>query len=415
MPVHLHTVMNLQPRAARTLTPVTPPPGRRYAHLRHPRRATYDVTRPQPAAFLARLMGQALNHGLPSRERGASVRAALGRRNLPTGPLAAVLRARPRHASVTTDALVRRLLDHWQVLAAASTRLPATPPLLSVLTLERSSASTSFVFGDDPLPLLLVKAPRPGNEGVDQERRFLELVAAADVAPRLLGELPGPAYVQEGLPGAVVRVDPVTPGDAHLMPWRRRDDELVAGLARLAETTAGAGTLQHQLLRPLDRALDAELPERVRRLVRAARDDLGRTSVTVVQHKDLSAQNWLVDGERLVGFVDWEFAVADGVPGFDALHVAVATLEHGVGLTRWSDDNVVDAFRAAWDHSPLFAGARAAVGTTSAAAGVEGLTEQLTVAHFARRLGRRLEGSGPEGMSIPTLTAMLLTVAGDGT
>lgn len=382
-----------------------------YARLRHPRKATYDVSAPQPAAFLARLMGQALNHGLPARERGGLVRAAVGRRNVPTRPLAAVLRARPRHHSETSDALLRRVLDAWPQLVAASDRLPAKPPALSLLTLERSSASTSFVFGHGEFPLLLVKQPLPGNEGVARETRFLAAVAPAGIAPRLLGDLGG-AVVQEGMPGAVATVLPVTPRDAHTMAWLPQHDHLRDGLVRLAATTAGHGTLQHQLLQPLDRALGADLSDRERRLVQAARNDLSDLSVTVVQHKDLSAQNWLVDGDRLVGIVDWEFAVADGVPGFDSMHVAVASLEHGIGLTRWSDDRVVAAFRSAWESSPLFEGSRAALTTTAAAAGVEGISEELWVAYFARRLGRKLAGSGPDGLGVPALAAMLRTVAG---
>ncbi len=383
----------------------------RYARLAQPRAATFDVTRPEPAAFLTRLLDQSLNHGLPVRQRGAWARAPLGRWGLPRRQVAAALRRLPRRPSEESDRLLEQVVSAWPELAGRSERLPLHPPPLSLLSLRRAGSRLSFVFGDEESPLLVVKLGHPGTDGVDQEARFLALVEPARVAPRHLGRLPDGSAVQEGLPGAAPRLVGVTRSNAHLLGWQRRDHELTIGLERLAAHTAGSGSLENQLLGPIDRALAHDLPPRVRQAVLAARGDLARRAVTVVQHGDVSAQNWLVDGERLVGLVDWEFACEAGVPGFDSAHVAMTTFEHGLGLTEWSDDAAVTSFRRAWRESPLFAGTRSAVASTASAAGVDGVEDQLCVGFFAQRLGWRLGGTGPMGLGVPAVVAMLETVA----
>jgi hypothetical protein len=133
--------------------------------------------------------------------------------------------------------------------------------------------------------------------------------------------------------------------------------------------------------------------------------------VSVLQHRDLSAQNWLVDGASLTGLVDWEIAEPAGIPGIDILHAAVSVFEHGVGARSWSDANIAACFDKAWSQAGLFEGARAAVASTAAAAGVDGrFQESLTLAFFARRLGRQRAGLRHYGIGTATLATIVNTV-----
>ncbi len=139
----------------------------------------------------------------------------------------------------------------------------------------------------------------------------------------------------------------------------------------------------------------------------------GSLDAVSLQHRDLSAQNWLVDGSSFVGIVDWETADLGGVPGHDALQAAVALLEHGVALRRWSQDEVVRTFRQAWPDEPIFSLARTwHRECVRAATGSDRLADPLVIAFFARRLGRRISGGGPETLSVSTLAAMLEVVTG---
>ena len=384
--------------------------GRVYSSLRRPRPTCYDASVPQPAAFLACLLDHALNHGLPARRRGGPVLAVIGRHGLAPPVLATLLRGLPRRRSDRADRIVASMQAAWPVLAERSTRLTAEAPPLSLLEVGRSASRIVFLFGSEPFPLLVAKFPRGETAPTVREAEMLERVAVAGLAPRALGTVGG-AWVQEGLPGLPARVDPVSSRTAGRMPWTSREEQLSAALTRLASSTAHLGSTEEYLLQPLDRALDHPYPQADLRLLRAARNDLRRLRVVAVQHKDLSAQNWMVDDSRFVGLVDWEKAVPDGIPGFDDLHVAVAAVEHGVGLTRWSDHEVVASFREAWTSSPLFAGARAGARESARAAGVpEALLEPLEVAFFARRLGRRLTGSSLRHLDVGSVAQMLSVV-----
>jgi hypothetical protein len=122
----------------------------------------------------------------------------------------------------------------------------------------------------------------------------------------------------------------------------------------------------------------------------------------VLRHRDTSPQNCLFESDRLAGLVDWENVSALGAPGFDVLNAAVAFLEHGVGLVRWSEDRVLQTFRAAWVEGRYGEGARAAAAESASGAGFpESLFGSLEIVFFGRRLGRRLASksistTGPE-------------------
>lgn len=363
---------------------------RRWVTTTFPRAATFDTVSPEPADYLAGMLCQALRHGMPARRRGGPLLAWMGRWGLPRAPLAAGLRRLPARPAPALDLLLERVGAAWPELAAASRGLPSNPPPLTALAVQRSAARTVFVFGGRRL-LMVVKQPGDERAGVEREASALRAAAAADIAPRLLGYVDR-APVQEGLLGAPLLVPPVRPSEAHALERCQAFDGLGAALARLAATTAGQRDLRPQLFGPLEAALSSgALSAHAERLLRAARRDLGRLELSVLQHRDLSAQNWLVADGGFVGLVDWETAMPAGVPGFDALHAGVSVLEHGVGLVRWSEDRVVRAFGSAWRASGLFEGVRAAFRASALAAEVpERLLDPLQLAFFGRRLGRRL-------------------------
>lgn len=381
---------------------------RRWVTTSFPRRASLDAARPEPAAYLAGQLRQALRHGMPAARRGGPVLAWVGRRGLPTSPLAAALRRLPTRAQPELDAVLAQVELAWPELSGRSARLPAAPPPLTALAVQRSAAWTVFVFGRGPHPLLVVKQPGASGAGVAAEAAALRAVEPADVSPRLLGELAG-APVQEGLPGVPLLVEPVTPATARALGRSPALDELADALVRLAGTTVHRADLGPQLHGPLEKALaGGVLSSSAERRVAAARTDLADLDLSVLQHGDLSAQNWLADGQRFVGLVDWETAVPDGVPGFDVLHAAVSVLEHGVGLVRWSGARVETSFAAAWEGSGRMTGAREGFRRVAGAAGVpEDRHDALELAFFGRRLGRRLASPGSYAVGVgPTAAAV---------
>ncbi|MDQ3616143.1 MAG: aminoglycoside phosphotransferase family protein [Actinomycetota bacterium] len=308
--------------------------------------------------------------------------------------------------------MLQQVKASWPRFAQGSRLVPDTLPKLSALELERSAARTVFIFGPGEFPLLVVKCPKASHNGASREAKALQLASPANVAPALLGYVGG-ALVQEGLPGLPLRIRPVTVGNAADVPWTRDYEYLNDALQLLAQTTASKGSVDAQVTKPLDSALGYDLPTHENRLLRAAGNDLSAMDVTVLQHMDLSAQNWLIDRKhQFVGLVDWEISLVEGVPGFDAMHAAVSNFEHAVGLVRWSEEEVVHSFRKAWESAPLFIGARDALRDTARAAGVpEAMLEPLELGFFARRLGRRLSGqSGRSTLGPDALAGMVSAV-----
>ncbi len=381
---------------------------RRYAFVRRPRPAWVDVGSPHPARLLLDLHSHALNHGMPARRRGGPLLAWAGRRGLPVVPGAAVLRRLPAGPVPQLDRLLNEVARSWDELAACSTRIPATAPALSALAIQRASGRYVFVLADARHPVLLLK-PRPHEVQVDPEDVALSALSPTGIAPRRLPSVAG-LSVQEGLPGRPLWV--VAPGRPQWSKgYTAHYDALGAALVRVSELTACRGglDLEHYLglvVGHVDSSVTADV-------VDAARRDLRSLDTVSLQHRDLSAQNWLVDGSSFVGIVDWETADPGGVPGHDALQAAVALLEHGVALRRWSQHEVVRVFRQAWPDEPLFASARTwHRECVRASTGSDRLADQLVIAFFARRLGRRISGGGPETLSVATLTAMLEIVTG---
>ena len=365
----------------------------RYVQLGSPWPATVAMPSEPAARFLAAILSQTLRHRLPAGRRLGRLWALAGRRGVPEWAMAGALALLPRRARGDLDQLLDRAASGWPALAARSSRLPPDPPPLTALALPRSTGLTVFVFGSAPSPLLVMKVPSgSGAEGIDRETAALVRAEPAAMAPRALGRI-GEARVQEGLAGAPVPVQPLTPERARRLAWPEAFGDLSDALARLAQVTVRR-LPPDDARAPIQRVLaERSVERRTRRLLAAACRDLARLEVSVLRHGDPKPQNWLVTGGRLQGMVDWELAGQRGTPGFDVWHAMLDYVEFGVGLTRWSADHRVRCFEAAWTSSSFCAGARRAARTAAAAAGVpDAMLDPLELAFFGRRLGRRLLG-----------------------
>ena len=386
----------------------------RYATLPSPWGAIVQVDRPQPSQYVIRQAAHTLNHGMPALRRGGPALRLVGRHGVPVALGASMIRRARRRAAPDLDRLRHQVEDAWDALSASSPRLPTRLPQLSLLATERRIGRFVFVFGDDPHPLLLLK-PAPAEPGIDPETVALRLLVVTGIAPRPLPSLGG-LSVLEGVPGHPLWV--VAPGRlGWSATYEGAYDALGGALLRITEATAAPGRVDG-----LDRDLDAAIAHTdglTSRLLDAARRDLRAHDVTVLEHQDLSAQNWLVSGgprggpSDFSGLIDWEDSRRAGLVGGDALHAAVALLEHGVALRRWSMTHVRREFARAWVEEPVFEAARRwHRACVIAATGDDALAEPLEFAYFAARLGRSVTGVGPQLLDVATVRAMLDTVAG---
>jgi hypothetical protein len=374
-------------------------------------RALIDARSPHPARYFAEIVAQMLHHGLPSRRRAGALLALLGRKGVPEESVAFLARRFPRRPRPELDRLLEQLAARWSELAAASKRLPRECPQLSAFALRRQGATTVFVFGDFPHPLLVAKLP--GDvERLENEARALTEAELAGIAPRVLGRFET-AYVQEGLRGGPLRVRPLTPKTALHLDWSGSQRQLAAALIRLAEVTAKRAR-PREFSDPLEPALErASLSATARRAAAAAWRDARRLEIAVLRHRDTSPQNCLFEEDRFAGIVDWERAHTDGAPGFDAWNAALAFLEHGAGLRRWSRERVIAIFREACQHSTFWREATLAARASARAAGApETMLDSLEVAFFARRLLGR--ATAPDRFPTDSVTAanMLEMVCG---
>ena len=382
----------------------------RYVELQRPWRLVVDVTRPEPARFLLRTQSQALRYGLPARHRLGAARALAARAGVPVGPLASMLRRLPRRARPDLDTIVGQALEAWPRWRERSPRLPDSRAL-SVLVLERSAARTLFLFGAAAHPLVVVKFPRGDETGAERDDRGLREAEPAGVAPLSLARL-GPAFVQEGVPGAPLRFPALRAAGAAAAAWDPALASVAAGLVRLGEATAKP-VAARQLAAPVERALaDPLLDPAARRALTAAWRDVRAVEVSVLRHHDTSPQNCLVDDSVLSAIVDWEMAVTEGAPAFDMFNLLGAWLEHGLALREWSDEAVVRAYAEAAS-SPLWRHGRTAAFDAARAAGwPEDRLDALEVVFYGSRVGDRLLRPGVHPTSAPTAAALLHLVAG---
>lgn len=361
---------------------------RRYALVRYPWKAAVDLSDPAPARMYLALIGQALRFGMPARRRPAPLFALAGRRGIPERMLARAVRLAPKAERPDLDALAGDLEAAWPHLAAACSRLAPDPGRLSLLAMDRRAALTVFAFAGGR-PAVVAKIPEGADPRVDHEARALLEAEPAGVAPRLLPSV-GFARVQEAIPGAPLRLEPVTPARAGSLPWKPELDRLADGLVRLAEATR-KGEPNDELAAPVELALASGLlSSGSHEALAAALAEIRDAPASVLRNRDTSAQNCLYEDGVLTGIVDWEGAVSRGVPGFDLLNAALAYLEQGLGLTRWSQDAAVEAFAAAWS-GPFGAGARSAAARCAAAGGLDERDDALVTAFLGWRVGRRLE------------------------
>jgi aminoglycoside phosphotransferase (APT) family kinase protein len=375
----------------------------------YPWTAAFEAGRPEPHAFLVRLIRETLRYGMPAKRYGR-VGAWFVGNALPMRAIGKSFELRRKRTRPDIDRVLHDVEATWNELAGRAPRLPSRPHDLTALSLRRRSAETTFVFGSDPDPYMVCKTPRSSPDPLEREFIALREAEPAEVAPRALGRA-GEAYVQEAIAGTPLEVPAVTPDNARHLPWSTEQQLLAEGLVRLAKATARDGPPQEVDAR-VKSALDTELVAApVRKLASAALEELGQSSLAVLRHGDTSAQNCLIDDGRLSGLVDWEIARPQGAPAFDVLNAAVAIIDHGVGLTNWSEDRALESFIRAWKHSDFFRQARdAARRSTHEAGGTDSDHERLEIAFFARRLASRL--AAPKSYATgPATAARMLEVA----
>ncbi len=366
-----------------------------YVAVPYPWRAAIGTGSPHPARFYTALLGQTLNYRMPASRRFGSLLALAGRRGLPERPLGGVLRRLPGHNRGDLDELEKSLERAWPQIAAKSSSLPAEAPELTLLALERSAALTVFAFGDQSAPLLVAKLPKGDGAGADAEVAALTEALPTGIAPTPLGTVGG-ARLQEVIPGAPMRVEPLTPARARTLAWPDSLGQVADGLNALAAATVKRETPTAAEVRWEEPALpEGSLSARAKKLLRAARAEVDGLECAVLQHGDSAAQNCLFVDGRLSGLVDWESAKPRGTPAFDVLNAPVAYLDFGVGLARWSQELVAETFEAAWTSSEFGERARAGAAQSLAAADApEALLEPLQVAFFGIRICRRLARPG---------------------
>ncbi|NEK84292.1 phosphotransferase [Blastococcus saxobsidens] len=297
------------------------------------------------------------------------------------------------------------MLARWDELVA---RDPSLPPgrSLSVLELERAAARTAFFFAPgDATPLVVAKTAHGADPGVHHEAAALSRAAPAGVAPRALGSLPGVDSLQRGLPGRALRVAPIRVGRSAALTWPAELATLAAGLGDLAAATAAPGVPDAVTDGVIDAALAGSLlSEDTRDAVAGAVARVRARSSVVLGHNDVSPQNVLMHEGRLSGLVDWEGGEDRGLPGGDLWNAGLAWLEQGIGLVRWSEEILGDAFTAAWCYGPYGAALRAAATEVVARSGTPAqLVPDLELVWFARHLGHRMQRPG----SHPTSAALV--------
>ena len=363
-----------------------------WAHVNQPWAATIDVTAPEPTRFYVSLVRETLRFGRPATRRPRLLWTSLGRYGFPQAAVAGVVRRAGRLSRGTGPSeQVAIVLDSWAELVVRDPSLPERDGL-SVLELERAAARTAFFFAPgDPVPALVSKSAHGEDPGVHREAAALRRAASAGVAPRSLGSLPGVDSLQRGVPGRALRVVPIRSGRAAALSWPSELQALTDALGVLAAATGADarpdavtdGLLEQVLAGPF-------LSPTARSAVRDATERVRVLSKVVLCHCDVSPQNVLMDGGRLSGLVDWEIAEDNGLPGSDVWNAALAWLEQGVGLVRWSDRDLLAAFEAAWCQGPFAAALRRAATDVVSRAGVPAhLVADLELVWLAQRVGHR--------------------------
>jgi hypothetical protein len=355
----------------------------------YPWDATVDLSSPYPARFYASLIAQTLQYGAPAARRFGAAWALAARVGIPEGVAATALRSAGsllrQVPALTTEK--ESVSEAWRELRATDPTLPAECPPLAVLQL----ATTTFFFGASRTPLLVAKTSRTDCTSIENEVAALRTAAQSGFAPRYLGCVDG-AEMQRGLSGRALNVVPIRARTAAALPWTPQHASLAAGLATIARVTARDETPTAMSDGVVDDALTHPgLSEATRRAVAAAADAVRVVPVSVLRHTDTSPQNILFEGDRLTGLVDWADATSRGMPGADAWNAALACIDKGVGLTRYTEPHLLLAFKQAWFHSEFGAEARLAGARAAEAAGfpaaLHGALEQV---FFARRLGHRM-------------------------
>jgi hypothetical protein len=390
-----------------------PVPATTYLHVPYPWRAAIGRGSSAPADFYLYLLTHAQRNRLPASRSPRALHKLSARREFDLTFTSRALRLLPGKPRPDLDRVVAEVRNGWsELLRRASetgARVAGDPADLSLLALERRSATTLFLFAGASKPALVLKLARPGHPGVAREIEALERAAPLAIAPRFLGWV-GEAAAQEGLGGSILSLQKVGDPGAFTAPVEHRD--LARRLREMATATLARSVSPEISTPPLDDVLDSGLVgPNVRARVRSSLDTLAKVEGAVLKHTDTSPMNCMVEDGKLVGLVDWEISTTEGAPTFDALNAALSYFEHCFALSRWSRAELVPAFAVAWNSSPFFRFWREDVAASCRELGLPDPSE-FEVLFFARRIGHRLSRPDYFPYGPDTAADMLETVCG---
>lgn len=349
----------------------------RYVKTFSPWKTTIDTHTRHPADYLARLVDESLRLRMPTSGKKQHLHRILARTGM------------PRFVFSTRRWIGSRQDPELDELRRELARSGFGPEGdTSLLVIHKKKSRLIFGFGDAPEPCYVAKVPLDEVDAIDNEVQILKELDGTGIAPRFLGSAGG-ARVQEAIHGNHIDIDPITTETAGLVTWPQPLARLASTLESLGEITAQDGS-PDRALELIEAGLQGA-PARDADTLATAAESIRRSGRSVLQHGDLSPQNYLLDSRGSVGLVDWELADRHGMAGFDILNAALAVFELGVGKSQWSVSAAVGCFRKAWADSEFWHSARAAVEdcATAAGMGADG-SQHIPVAFFARRLGRRL-------------------------
>jgi hypothetical protein len=223
---------------------------------------------------------------------------------------------------------------------------PATVATATVATATRDDARVAMAlrFADGASkPDLVVKVPLdgPGRARLQREREALEMLGPAAARAGAAIPVPHPVAVPWLLatgPLAGWPASAVLAGDAGQLArlatavaeWLR-----AWGRATASATVATSAILDELLLAPLEQVTSAvpTPPAYAEALHRLAGRLEGHELVLTAAHNDLTMAN-VLDGEDRIGVVDWEVAVAAGLPLRDLWYSLADALARARGLTH---------------------------------------------------------------------------------
>lgn len=248
-------------------------------------------------------------------------------------------------AQVVADGVGERLP---QQAAVIGTRNGTGPSALEAVIAEAEKASGLRLDGELPTVregLLVMPAERaflrlaigPARHQLDSQFDILTRLQAAPLPSSVLSRVPWPLghgrrnlvdwSLERRLPGRTPRMQP---GPALVADCVDFLVDLHVSTAGLATNGSGAIRANAEVVTAACGGEEARLLERLAERAERRLEGFPRGFV----HGDFFRGNLLVEGDRLVGVIDWDTATADGLPFLDLFHLRLFS-EHRPADHRW--------------------------------------------------------------------------------